>query len=93
MSAERRHAQWLNTEFPVFRFEDAVKDPKGVIDVLTSDVDPQDIYRRVFGNSRTYTGRFSRWEEWFGPKTSALWRRCGGIELEEMMGYRNEVKA
>lgn len=41
----------------------------------------------VMGKSHTYTGKFSDWREWFGPKSIEAWEREGGPELCRMMGY------
>ena len=47
----------------------------------------EDVYARVYKQSGTFSGRHSRYQEWFGPETMAVWKRHGGDRIAEMMGY------
>lgn len=42
----------------------------------------------AFGTSGTFTGRHSRWVEWFGPLTMEAWADGRGDHLCELMGYQ-----
>lgn len=44
----------------------------------------------TFGKSVTFTGRHSRWSEWFGPMATEAWKQKGGAALLKAMGYTEE---
>lgn len=52
--------------------------------------DPEDARAYAMGTSVTYTGRHSRWREWFGPEATKAWNENGGPALVRAMGYRND---
>lgn len=78
------------------RFEDFAEREHGIAQVsdiaghlgLEPDL-PRDcaIYQFHYANSRTYTGELSRWEDYFGPASTAAWERSGGPQLLRLMGY------
>lgn len=47
-----------------------------------------DAHDYAFGTSVTYTGRHSKWQEWFGPQSLEAWNTNGGPELVRLMGYK-----
>lgn len=46
-----------------------------------------DLFCRVYGHGRTYTGRHSDWRQTFGPLSNEAWAEHGGPELLDLMGY------
>lgn len=49
---------------------------------------PIEAYEYSLGKSGTWTGRHSRWEEWFGPLSREAWGKFHGDELVRYLGYR-----
>lgn len=49
---------------------------------------PLEAYEYSLGKSGTWTGRHSRWEEWFGPLSREAWGKFHGDELVRYLGYR-----
>lgn len=56
-------------------------------DYLDAPGDPEEAVAYTLGRSGTWTGRHSRWQEWFGPESQAEWSRQGGDRLVRLMGY------
>ncbi len=50
---------------------------------------PQDVelFNKVYGQGRTYTGSHSDWRQTFGPLSNAAWAENGGPELLWLMSY------
>jgi len=78
----------------VMRFEDLVRDAaerKAQVDRLAGYVgcgDPADAIAYAFETSRTFTGRYSSWPEWFGPLATKAWHDGGGARAVKAMGYK-----
>lgn len=75
----------------IVRFERLVADPRGETERIRTFLDASgnvaEAVEYTFGKSGTWTGRHSRWPEWFGPETHRVWASQGGAELLELMGY------
>lgn len=73
------------------RFEDlrekGAEEVTRIANFLAVDCDAEAIFRKVYGNSPTFTGAHSDWQATFGPKATEAWRRNGGAELLRLMGY------
>ncbi len=54
---------------------------------LDAPGDAQAAVDYTFGKSGTWTGRHSRWEEWFGPLSREVWQKRGGHLIVGLMGY------
>jgi hypothetical protein len=77
------------------RFEDLRREGVGEISRISAHLglSPDQhrdaaLYRRVYGQGRTYTGRHSDWRETFGPLSNAAWASHGGPELLEDDGIQ-----
>ena len=76
----------------IMRFEDLASE-RGLAEAtrlreyLAAENSAESAYEYAFGKSGTFTGRHSRWREWFGPQTSRAWLEHGGPELQSLMGY------
>ncbi len=75
----------------IVRFEELMADKLAQTERIKAYLDapgePQAAVDYTFGKSGTWTGRHSRWQEWFGPLSRAVWLRRGGQTLQHMMGY------
>jgi hypothetical protein len=73
------------------RFEELMADQLGQTERIRAYLDApglaQAAVEYTFGKSGTWTGRHSRWQEWFGPRSLAVWKRRRGDRLENLMGY------
>jgi len=75
------------------RFEDLVADPLYAAECVALYLDVpggQNAAKAVeytIGKSGTFTGRHSRWREWFGPKSTQAWRKGDGPQILRLMGY------
>lgn len=75
------------------RYEDMRPEASGIEQVarvamfLDAERDPAEVYAEVYGMSGTFTGHPSRWQDWFGPRSTKAWNACGGPELAARMGY------
>lgn len=50
--------------------------------------DPETIFYSLYKQSHTYSGSFSDWRKWWGPKTKEAFYDNGGRELLKLLGYR-----
>ena len=48
----------------------------------------RNLWLMFYRNSPTYTGKHSRWQDWFGTKSRAVWKSHNGKLLTKKMGYR-----
>lgn len=77
------------------RFEDLTSQtPKvqkrtlmAIKDYLGSDEDPEAILATFYRKSVTYSGKFTDWRQWWGPKARAEFVRNKGNQLLEILGY------
>lgn len=75
------------------RFEDLMSDPLYAAECMAIYLDvpggenATKAVEYTIGKSGTFTGRHSKWTEWFGPKATKAWRRTDGPRLLELMGY------
>ena len=51
-----------------------------------------DHFRKLWGETYTFTGRLSDWKSHFThPKTTRKWKEFGGLDLEKELGYDCET--
>lgn len=80
----------------VVRFEDLVDPARTLAEIervrayLDNLGDAEDARAYAMGTSVTYTGRHSKWREWFGPEATKAWHSQGGPALVRAMGYQND---
>lgn len=80
----------------VVRFSDLTDPAKTLSEIervrayLDNLGDAEDARAYAMGTSVTYTGRHSKWREWFGPESTKAWNANGGPALVRAMGYRND---
>jgi hypothetical protein len=56
-------------------------------DYLESTEDPEAVLATFYKNSFTYSGRFTDWREWWGPKAIESFHHNKGNELLKVLGY------
>lgn len=84
--------RWANEQSGyTMRFEQLLDDPHGqttsLRDYLDAPGSVDEAIRYTIGKSGTYSGRHSRWREWFGPLSRQVWKERGGDRLVKLMGY------
>jgi hypothetical protein len=96
---ETRIIYWSHyLQFPnklVVRFEDLTSEtPKvqrrtliAIKDYLGSDGDPEAIFATYYRKSTTYSGKFTDWRQWWGPKARASFAHNKGNQLLGILGY------
>lgn len=89
-----RWMRWPDAHY--IRFEDFLKEDSVVRAVLgvaqydgteTTEDAIREVWRKFYKNSPTYTGRHSRWQDWFGIKSREVWKERSGKLLVKKMGY------
>lgn len=73
------------------RFEALNTDPRE-LDKIAAYIDKpliKDHYSKLWGGTKTFTGRLSHWPPYWTPRAKAEWKRLGGINLEARLGYEN----
>ena len=50
--------------------------------------DVDDAIAYAFGKSVTWTGKHSKWRDWFGPEATKMWKKQNGAHLVALMGYK-----
>ena len=85
-------ARWASHETGlIVRFEQLMDAPLHEVEKLRAYLDApgsaQAAVDYTLGKSGTFTGRHSRWREWFGPLSTKAWYEAGGDTLVPLMGY------
>ena len=70
-------------------FENLNSDPQELAKIAEFIGKPlvKDHYPKLWGSTKTFTGKLSNWREHWTPALEAEWVRCHGIELEQALGY------
>lgn len=55
--------------------------------ISVTEDDIRAAWKKFYKNSPTYTGRHSRWQDWFGPRCALAWEEGNGGLLTKKMGY------
>jgi len=84
------HLEWLDSKACVFRFEDLIASK----DVMDKIADYMNVERpslgkflALQGDTPTWTGRLSNWEEHWTDKLNKIWKAEGMLEIERLYGY------
>jgi len=73
-------------------FEDLLTDEKElsrIADYLGFDL-AYDHFKKIWGNTSTFTGNLSNWRDWWDEEIDKEWDKNGGRALEAMLGYKQE---
>lgn len=85
--------RWLDvTTVHHVRFEDLIADDNALRDMAAYlGVDYNNSWPMLPGNTGTWTGQLSDWKEHWTPAIGEMWKSEGMQEIEEGLGYLNDV--
>lgn len=85
---------WLSVDALVVRYEDLCSAKTGPVEAeriakhLGRGGEGEAAFHYVFENgNKMFTGQPSRWQQWFGPKSTKAFANTGGPELMKLLGY------
>jgi len=86
------HVGWLNEPHCLtVRFEELLSDPK-VLESISQYLNmplTENHFESLWGDTVTFTGDLTNWEDWWTEEVDKAWIDKGGVELELKMGYVN----
>lgn len=85
------YVPWLSDDFLVHnvRFEDLIKDPSAIEGISEFIGLPlaENHFDNIWGDTYTFTGKLSDWQEYWNDAVESAWISHGGLELEKALGY------
>ena len=86
-----QYVPWLSDDFLVhnIRFEELLSNPsviQGMSDFIGLPM-IENHFEEIWGDTFTFTGSLSSWEDHWNDTVDAAWSSHGGPELERLLGY------
>lgn len=84
---------WMHSSACVVRFEDLIAsktEMDRIADYMLVKHSTDDTFKRLYGESPTWTGKLSEWQNHWGSAIDHIWNMEGMTKIEKQLGYDNK---
>lgn len=84
---------WMSSKACIVRFEDLLSSKNEmdrIADYMGVQRTSDDAFKRLYGESPTWSGKLSEWKDHWGDSIDNIWNMEGMPEIEKSLGYENK---